>query len=131
MLGKVLTAIVTPFKDDGAVNIEGFKRLCSFLVANGSDGVVVAGTTGEAPTLSDEERLTLVATAVDAIGDRASGVAGTGTYSTAHSIHLTERSVPLRPDGPLVVPPYYNKPPQRAIVEHSKAVARATHKPIV
>ena len=131
MLGEVLTAVVTPFDGSGAVDHDRFRELAAFLVENGSDGLVVAGTTGEAPTLSDDERLELIATAVDAVGDRATVVAGTGTYSTAHSVHLTERAHELGVDGFLVVTPYYNKPPVRGIVEHFKAVAAASDKPIV
>ena len=131
MLGEVLTAMVTPLNGDGAVNIEGFKRLCTYLVDNGSDGVVVAGTTGEAPTLSDEERLQLFAAAVEAVGDRASVVAGTGTYSTAHSVHLTREAEALGVDGYLVVTPYYNKPPVRGVVAHFAAIATETDKPII
>ena len=110
VLGEVLTAIVTPFR---------------------ADGIVVAGTTGEAPTLSDDERQTLFEAAVDAVGDRGSVVAGTGTYSTAHSVQLTERAQQAGVDGFLVVTPYYNKPPQRGIVAHVEAVAAATDRPVV
>jgi len=131
VLGEVLTAIVTPFDARGEIDVAKFRELCRFLVDNGSDGVVVAGTTGESPTLTDEERLTLVAAAVDELKGRATVVAGTGTYSTAHSVHLTEQAHELGVDGCLVVTPYYNKPPQRAIVEHFKAVAAATDRPIV
>jgi 4-hydroxy-tetrahydrodipicolinate synthase len=131
VLGEVLTAIVTPFNGDGAVNIDGFKRLCTHLVENGSDGFVVAGTTGEAPTLTDEERLQLFAAAVEAVGDRASIVAGTGTYSTAHSAHLTREAEAIGVDGYLVVTPYYNKPPVRGIVAHFEAIAAETDKPII
>jgi 4-hydroxy-tetrahydrodipicolinate synthase len=131
VLGEVLTAVVTPFDGSGAVDHERFRELAAFLVENGSDGLVVAGTTGEAPTLSDDERLELIATAVDAVGDRATVIAGTGTYSTAHSVHLTERAHELGVDGFLVVAPYYNKPPVRGIVEHFNAVAAASDKPIV
>ena len=131
MLGEVLTAAVTPFDSRGAVDFGKFRELCRYLVENGSDGVVVAGTTGEAPTLSDEERLTLFATAVDEVGGRATVVAGTGTYSTAHSIHLTEKAHELGVDAFLIVTPYYSKPPQRAIVEHFKAIADVTDRPIV
>ncbi|HEY3069128.1 MAG TPA: 4-hydroxy-tetrahydrodipicolinate synthase [Gaiellaceae bacterium] len=131
MLGQVLTAMVTPFTDDGALNVEGFKRLCGHLVDNGSDGIVVAGTTGESPTLSDDERLELFAAAIEAVGDRASVIAGTGTYSTAHSVHLTEAAHELGVDGFLVVTPYYNKPPVRGIVAHFEAIAAVTDKPIV
>jgi 4-hydroxy-tetrahydrodipicolinate synthase len=91
----------------------------------------VAGTTGESPTLTDDERLELVAAAVDAVGDRATVIAGTGTYSTAHSVHLTERAHELGAHGFLVVTPYYNKPPQRGIVEHFKAIAAASDRPVV
>ena len=131
MLGEVLTAVVTPFDGSGAVDHDRFRELAAFLVENGSDGLVVAGTTGEAPTLSDDERLELIATAVDAVGDRATVIAGTGTYSTAHSVHLTERAHELGVDGFLVVTPYYNKPPVRGIVEHFKAIADESDKPIV
>ena len=131
MLGEVLTAIVTPFNGDGTVNLEAFKRLCAHLVDNGSDGLVVAGTTGESPTLSDEERLQLFAAAIETVGDRASVVAGTGTYSTAHSVHLTREAERIGVDGYLVVTPYYNKPPVRGIVAHFEAIAAETDKPII
>jgi 4-hydroxy-tetrahydrodipicolinate synthase len=131
VLGEVLTAAVTPFREDGSVDFDLFRDLCVHLVENGSDGVVVAGTTGESPTLTDDERLELVATAGEAIGERATAVAGTGTYSTAHSVHLTERAHELGADGFLVVAPYYNKPPQRGIVEHFRAIAAASDRPIV
>ena len=131
MLGQVLTAMVTPFNGDGTVNLDAFKRLCAHLVDNGSDGLVVAGTTGESPTLSDEERLQLFAAAVETVGDRASIVAGTGTYSTAHSVHLTREAESIGVDGYLVVTPYYNKPPVRGIVAHFEAIAAETDKPII
>ena len=131
MLGEVLTAIVTPFHEDGSIDVDGFRLLCEHLLDNGSDGIVVTGTTGEAPTLSDDERLTLYAAAVEAVGGRGTVVAGTGTYATAHSVHLTEQAHELGVDGFLVVTPYYNKPPQRGIVAHVAAVAAATDKPVV
>ncbi len=131
MLGEVLTAVVTPFNEDGSVNFERFRDLCAYLVDNGSDGVVVAGTTGESPTLSDAERVELFAAAVDAVGARATVIAGTGTYSTAHSVHLTEHAHEVGVDGFLVVTPYYNKPPPRGIVEHFKAIASVSDKAIV
>jgi 4-hydroxy-tetrahydrodipicolinate synthase len=131
VLGQILTAVVTPFAEDGSVNVDAFKRLCVHLVENGSDGVVVAGTTGEAPTLSDDERLGLFAAAIEAVGDRAKVVAGTGTYSTAHSVHLTREAHKLGVDAFLVVTPYYNKPPLRGIVAHFEAIATVTDKPIV
>jgi 4-hydroxy-tetrahydrodipicolinate synthase len=131
MLGEVLTAAVTPFDDRGEIDFRKFGELCNFLVDNGSDGVVVAGTTGESPTVTDEERLRLFETAIDAVGERATIVGGTGTYSTAHSVQLTEKAHELGVDAVLVVTPYYNKPPQRAIVEHFKAIAHASDRPIV
>jgi 4-hydroxy-tetrahydrodipicolinate synthase len=131
VLGEVLTAIVTPFKRDRSLDLERFRALASYLVDNGSDGLVVTGTTGESPTLSDGERFQLYEAAVDEVGDRATVVAGTGTYSTEHSVHLTERAHELGVDGFLVVTPYYNKPPVRGIVEHFKAVAAVTDRPIV
>ena len=131
MLGELLTAIVTPFRADGSVDLDAFRSLAGFLIDNGSDGIVVAGTTGEAPTLTDDERLELVAAAVETAEGRGTVVAGTGTYSTAHSIHLTQRAHELGVDGILVVTPYYNKPPQRGIVAHVEAVAAATDRPVV
>jgi 4-hydroxy-tetrahydrodipicolinate synthase len=131
MLGRVLTAIVTPFGEDGTVDFAAFQRLARHLVDHGSDGIVVAGTTGESPNLSDDERLDLFQAALEAVGGDATVVAGTGTYSTAHSVHLTERAHELGVDAFLVVTPYYNKPPQRGIVAHFEAIAQASDKPIV
>jgi 4-hydroxy-tetrahydrodipicolinate synthase len=131
VLGEVLTASVTPFDADGAVNLTKFRELAAHLVANGSDGLVVTGTTGESPTLTDDERFQLYSAAVETIGDRATVIAGTGTYDTRHSVHLTEKAHELGVDGFLVVTPYYNKPPPRGIVEHVKAIAAVTDKPIV
>jgi 4-hydroxy-tetrahydrodipicolinate synthase len=131
VLGEVLTATVTPFDAEGAVDLDRYRELCSFLVDNGSDGVVVNGTTGEASTLSDEERIGLIEAALDAVGDRATVVAGTGTNSTAHSIELTQQAHAAGAHAVLVVTPYYNKPPQRGIVEHFKAVAAATDGPVI
>jgi 4-hydroxy-tetrahydrodipicolinate synthase len=131
VLGEVLTAIVTPFAPDGSVNLDKFKELAAYLVEHGSDGVVVAGTTGESPTLSDDEKLALFAAAVEAVGDRATVVAGTGTYDTGHSARLTERVHELGVDGFLVVTPYYSRPPQRAIVRHFQEIAARTDKPVV
>jgi len=131
VLGEVLTAIVTPFGRDGAVDFERFRELAQHLVESGSDGLVVAGTTGESPTLSDDERLELIRVAVDALGGRGTVVAGTGTYSTAHSVHLTREAHELGVDGFLVVTPYYNKPPARGIVEHFRAIADVSDRPIV
>jgi 4-hydroxy-tetrahydrodipicolinate synthase len=131
VLGEVLTATVTPFDADGRVDYDRYRELCAFLADNGSDGVVVNGTTGEASTLSEDERAGLIRAAVEAIGDRATVVAGTGTNSTAHSIELTEQAAEAGAHAVLVVTPYYNKPPQRGIVEHFKAVAATTDLPVV
>ena len=131
MFGEVLTAIVTPFDKNRRVDLDRFRELAQFLVDNGSDGLVVCGTTGEAPTLSDDEKFALWETAVDLLRGRATVIAGTGTYDTAHSIHLSQRAAEIGVDGLLVVTPYYSKPPQRGIVEHFKAIAAATDRPIV
>ena len=131
MLGSVITAMVTPFRADGEVDVERFRELATFLVDNGSDGLVVCGTTGESPTLSDAEKLDLFRAAVETVGSRATVIAGTGTYDTAHSVRLTREATELGVDGILVVTPYYNKPPQRAIVRHFEEIAGATHLPVV
>jgi 4-hydroxy-tetrahydrodipicolinate synthase len=131
VLGDVLTAIATPFDTDGSVNLDRFRELATHLVAHGSDGLVVAGTTGESPTLSDDEKLALFAAALETVGDRATVVAGTGTNSTAHSIELTRRASALGVHGVLVVAPYYNKPPARGIVEHFRAIAAETDAPVI
>jgi 4-hydroxy-tetrahydrodipicolinate synthase len=131
VLGSVLTAMVTPFGADGSVDLDGFRELASFLVDNGSDGLVVCGTTGESPTLTDAEKLALFAAAVETVGDRATVIAGTGTYDTAHSVHLTREAARVGVDGILVVTPYYNKPPQRAIVRHFEEVAAAADLPVI
>jgi len=131
VLGEVLTAVVTPLGRDGSVDFERFRELAEHLVESGSDGLVVAGTTGESPTLSDDERLELFRVAVDALRGRGTVVAGTGTYSTAHSVHLTREAHELGVDGFLIVAPYYSKPPARGIVEHFRAIADVSDRPIV
>ena len=131
VLGEVLTAIVTPFDKDGAVDYDRFRALARHIVDNGADGLVVAATTGESPTLTDDEKVALWGTAVDEVGEKATVIASTGTYSTAHSVHLTEQAHELGVDGFLVVTPYYNKPPPRGIVEHFKAIAAASDRPII
>jgi len=131
VLGEVLTAIVTSFDKDGAVDYDRFRALAQHVVGNGADGLVVTATTGESPTLTDEEKVSLWTAAVDEVGDRATIIASTGTYSTAHSVHLTEQAHALGVDGLLVVTPYYNKPSPRGIVEHFKAIAAASDKPII
>jgi 4-hydroxy-tetrahydrodipicolinate synthase len=131
MLGEVLTAIATPFDREKRVDVEKFRELALHLVDHGSDGLVVTGTTGEAPTLSDDEKAQLWEAAVGAVEGRATVVAGVGTYDTAHSVHLAKRAAEIGVDGLLVVTPYYNLPPQRAIVRHFETIADATDKPIV
>jgi 4-hydroxy-tetrahydrodipicolinate synthase len=131
MLGNVLTAIVTPFHEDGSIDFDAFQALARHLVEHGSDGIVVSGTTGESPTLSDAERLDLLRAAKEAVGGTGTIVAGTGTYSTSHSVHLSAQAAELGVDAQLVVTPYYNKPPQRGIVAHFEAIARASDLPIV
>jgi 4-hydroxy-tetrahydrodipicolinate synthase len=131
VLGEVLTAVVTPFGRDGSVDFERFRELAQHLVESGSDGLVVAGTTGESPNLTDDERLELFRVAVDTLRGRGTVVAGTGTYSTAHSVHLTREAHELGVDGFLVVTPYYNKPPARGIVEHFRAIAEVSDRPII
>jgi 4-hydroxy-tetrahydrodipicolinate synthase len=131
VLGEVLTAVVTPFARDGSVDFERFRELAQHLVESGSDGLVVNGTTGESPNLTDDERLELLRVAVDTLRGRGTVVAGTGTYSTAHSVHLTREAHELGVDGLLVVTPYYNKPPVRGILEHFRSIADVSDKPIV
>jgi 4-hydroxy-tetrahydrodipicolinate synthase len=131
VLGEVLTAIATPFDHEGRVDLDRFRELASHLVENGSDGLVVCGTTGEAPTLADEEKVALWEAAVELLHGRATVVAGTGTYDTAHSVHLTKRAHEIGVDGLLVVTPYYNLPPQRAIIRHFETIADASDKPII
>jgi 4-hydroxy-tetrahydrodipicolinate synthase len=131
MLGRVLTAIATPFDDDGNVDFDTFQNLARYLVENGSDGIVVAGTTGEASTLNDREHLDLIAAGIEAVGDRATVAAGTGTNDTRHSVEMTEQAHKLGVDACLVVTPYYNKPPVRGIVAHYDAIAAATDRPII
>ncbi len=129
-LGGILTAMVTPFDQDGALNEDAAARLMRHLLDNGSDGLVLAGTTGEGATLSDEEKCRLWELGV-AEANGAPIIAGTGSNDTAHSVHLTERAAAIGVDAALVVTPYYNKPNRRGIVEHFRAVANATDLPVV
>jgi len=130
-LGTILTAVVTPFDDRLQVAEEAFVGLLHHLAAHGSDGAVVAGTTGEAPTLTDEEQLALIELAVQERPAQFTIVAGTGSNDTRHAVHLTERATELGVDGVLVVTPYYNRPPERGLIRHFEAIDRATDKPIV
>lgn len=130
-LGAILTAIVTPFDDRLRIDEDGFVRLMAHLAGHGSDGFVVCGTTGEAPTLDDDEHLRLIELAV---AERPAGktiVAGTGSNDTRHAVHLTKRATELGADAVLSVTPYYNRPNRRGICAHFEAVAAATDKPII
>jgi len=121
-IGRLLTAMVTPFKEDGSVNYEAAERLATILVADGSDGVVVSGTTGESPALSDDEKIELVKAIKKAIPGKAV-VAGTGSNATHHSVKLSERAMKAGADALLAVVPYYNKPPQEGMYQHFKAIS--------
>ncbi len=130
-LGAILTAIVTPFDDDLRVDEDAFVALHRHLCEHGSDGIVACGTTGEAPTLSDEEHLRVVELACSERPPGTTVVAGTGSNDTAHACHMTERATELGVDAILSVTPYYNKPNRRGIVRHYQEIAKATDKPIV
>jgi 4-hydroxy-tetrahydrodipicolinate synthase len=130
-LGTILTAIVTPFDAHGAVNEESFVALMRHLAANGSDGFVVAGTTGEASTLTEREQLRLIELAVAERPPGKTIVAGTGTNDTRQAVHLTEEATALGVDATLSVTPYYNKPSRLGLLRHYEAVAAATDKPVI
>ena len=129
--GRVLTAMVTPFSPDGALDLDAAARVATYLVDNGNDGLVISGTTGESPTTSDDEAGELLAVVLEAVGDRARVVAGVGTNDTAHSVHLAEQAGRLGAHGVLVVTPYYSKPPQAGIVAHMRTVADAAELPVM
>jgi 4-hydroxy-tetrahydrodipicolinate synthase len=131
MFGRVITAMVTPFDENGALDLERARSLAEHLVANGSDGLVLAGSTGESPTLQFEEKRDLFAAIVDAVGSRADIIAGTGTYDTRESIHLSQMAAEQGVDGLLVVTPYYSRPPQSGLLQHFTAVAGATNLPVM
>jgi 4-hydroxy-tetrahydrodipicolinate synthase len=132
VLGELLTAMVTPFADDGTVNHESARRMARHLVDTGSDGIVVCGTTGEGPTVNDREKLELLETVVSEVGPSASVVANTGSYDTHHSVALTRSALAAGVDGFLVVTPYYNKPPVDGIVAHYQAIAEAAEgRPVI
>ena len=123
--GRVVTAMVTPFAEDGSVNYEVAEKLAVHLVENGSDGLVICGTTGESPTLSWSEEYELFKVVKQAVGDRAKIIAGTGSNSTTEAIAATQKAAKLDLDGSLQVVPYYNKPPQAGLYQHFKAIAEA------
>jgi 4-hydroxy-tetrahydrodipicolinate synthase len=121
-IGRLITAMITPFKADGSVDYGAAERLAAALVADGSDGVVVSGTTGESPTLSDDEKIELLKLVKRAIPGK-SVVAGTGSNDTHHSVELSERAMKAGADALLAVVPYYNKPPQEGMFQHFKAIS--------
>ena len=123
--GRVVTAMVTPFAADGSLDLPLAARLAQHLVANGSDGLVVCGTTGESPTLSWDEQLALIKTVLDAVGEKVPVLAGTGSNSTAEAVEATREAAALGAHGALVVVPYYNRPPQEGLEAHFRAVAAA------
>ena len=127
--GRVVTAMVTPFNNDGSLNLDGARRLAKWLQDNGNDGLVVAGTTGESPVLTDDERLSLFAAVTEAVTIPV--IAGTGTNDTAHSVHMTKEATKLGVAGILAVTPYYNRPPQSGIEGHMRAMATSTNLPVV
>jgi 4-hydroxy-tetrahydrodipicolinate synthase len=129
--GSVVTAMVTPFREDHAVDRRRAQELASWLVDNGSDAVVVAGSTGESPTLTFKEKSELFRAVGEAIRGRGKLICGTGTYSTAETLELTQAAEDANADGLLVVTPYYNKPPQRGLVAHFERVAEATELPMI
>jgi 4-hydroxy-tetrahydrodipicolinate synthase len=130
--GRLLTAMVTPFDVTGELDLDAARELATYLVDDQhNDGLVINGTTGEAPTTSDGEKAELVAAVADAVGDRASIVAGVGTFDTVHSIQLAEQAVKAGADGLLVVTPYYSRPPQAGILQHFRAVTEASSLPVM
>ncbi|MGY1810559.1 4-hydroxy-tetrahydrodipicolinate synthase [Blastococcus sp. SYSU D00669] len=130
--GRVLTAMVTPLTEDGSVDLAGAQELAAHLVDRcGHDGLVIAGTTGESPTVTDAEQHAVLEAVLDAVGDRAVVVAGVGTYDTAHTIDKARDAERLGAHGLLVVTPYYNKPPQAGLLRHFTAVADSTDLPVM
>ena len=131
MFGRVITAMATPFTADGSLDLERARGLAQHLVANGSDGLVVCGSTGESPTLTFEEKRDLIAAVAEAVSGRADVIAGTGTYDTRESIHLSQMAAAQGANGLLVVTPYYSRPPQSGLLAHFKAIAGATELPMI
>ena len=127
--GRVLTAMVTPMRDDGSVDFDEAQRLAKWLIENGNDGLVIAGTTGESSTLTDDEKISLWKAVREAV--TAPVIAGTGSNDTAHSAHLTREATRLGVDGILAVCPYYNRPSQAGLAAHISAMAEATDRPVI
>jgi 4-hydroxy-tetrahydrodipicolinate synthase len=129
--GRVLTAMVTPFAEDGSVDLQGAARVATYLADHGNDGIVVSGTTGEAPTTTTAEDGQILRAVMDAVGDRVTVVAGVGTNDTAHSLELAEQAYKVGAHGVLLVSPYYNRPTQEGLVRHFETVADATPLPVM
>ncbi len=129
--GTLITAMVTPMQDDFSVDYDGAAQLAEYLIENGSDGLVVAGTTGESPTLTDEEKVKLFATVVDAVGGKAPVIAGTGSNDTVHTIELTKQAEKVGVDGVMLVAPYYSKPSQAGMLKHFETVVENTRLPVM
>jgi len=129
--GQLLTAVVTPFDQNGVISTDTFWRLCKKLVHDKSDGLVLSGTTGESPNLSMKDREILYSTAIDSVGSSASIIAGTGTYSTKETVEITRMASNLGVDGIMIVTPYYSKPSQYGIMKHFEEVSKATDLPVM
>ena len=130
--GRVLTAMATPFNADGSLDLDGVRTLAAHLYDNGTDAIVAAGTTGESPTLTHDEKRALFEAVVEVAREKGRQVvAGTGTFSTADSIELTALAGSVGADAALIVTPYYNKPPQRALIEHFRMIAESTSLPLI
>lgn len=129
--GRVITAMVTPFREDGSLDLDEAQKLAAHLVAHGSEGLVVAGSTGEASVISDAEQVDLFRAVKDAVGSDAHVIAGTGTNWTSHSIELTREAEKAGADAALVVTPYYNRPPQDALLNHFRTVADSSNLPVI
>jgi len=129
--GTLVTAMVTPFKDDGSLDLDRARVIAAWLLEHGTDALVVTGSTGEAATLADDEKVALWRACAEVAAGTGKVIAGTGTYDTAHSVHLTHQAEEAGVDAMLVVTPYYNKPPQRGLIEHFTTVAGATSKPVM
>ena len=130
-IGRLITAMVTPMDSEGKVDYEQAKRLANALLDSGSDAVIVSGTTGESPTLTTEEKIRLFGEVKDSVGERGAVIAGTGNYSTAESIELSQEAEKAGVDGMLLVVPYYNKPPQEGLYQHFKAISESTNLPAI
>ena len=129
--GRVLTAMITPFNEDYSVNYKAATELAKYLVAHGNDGLVVAGSTGESATLGSDEKLKLFSTVLEAVGDKATVIAGTGSNDTLASIRLTQEAEKLGVHGAMLVGPYSNKPPQEGFYQHFKMIAERTGLPLI